>query len=106
MTDTLTGQARVDYWQSQLDDWQRSGLSQQAFCREHSLNYPRFVYWRSKLRPAESQESTSQSPFVPAVAGSDSQPPGLSLSLPNGLQLHGIDRHNLEVVLQLLGRLS
>ena len=105
MTDSLTGQARIDYWHSQIDAWQRSGQSQKAFCREQSLNYPQFVYWRRKFRLAEANESVVNTAFVPVMATTGVPESGLSLSLPNGLQLHGIDRSNLDVVLQLLGRL-
>jgi hypothetical protein len=105
MTDSLTGQARIDYWQSQIDAWQASGLSQQAFCREHSLNYPQFVYWRRKFRLAATGEPAANTTFVPVMTATCVPEGGLSLSLPNGVQLHGIDRSNLEVVLQLLGRL-
>lgn len=105
MTDSLTGQARIDYWQTQIDAWENSGMSQQAFCREHSLNYPRFVYWRRKFRLEETNESAANTGFVPVMAATGAPESALSVSLPSGLQLHGIDCSNLDVVLQLLGRL-
>jgi len=41
------------YWKEQIENWQKSGLSQSEFCRRHNLKFHRFVYWRKKLiRPA------------------------------------------------------
>ncbi len=38
------------FWDQTLSDWQASGLSGAAFCKEQSLSYHRFVYWRGKLQ--------------------------------------------------------
>ena len=38
-----------EYWQSHLDNWVRSGLSQAAYCRNHDLNYNRFRKWKERL---------------------------------------------------------
>lgn len=37
------------YWQQTLSDWQDSDLSGAAFCRQRSLSYHQFGYWRRKL---------------------------------------------------------
>lgn len=38
-----------EYWQSHLDSWLRSGLSQAAYCRRHDLAYKRFRKWKERL---------------------------------------------------------
>jgi len=38
-----------EYWQSHLDNWVRSGLSQAAYCRNHELDYNRFRKWKERL---------------------------------------------------------
>jgi hypothetical protein len=38
-----------EYWQSHLDNWDRSGLSQAAYCRNHDLDYNRFRKWKERL---------------------------------------------------------
>ncbi len=38
-----------EYWQSHLDNWIRSGLSQAAYCRNHDLDYNRFRKWKERL---------------------------------------------------------
>jgi hypothetical protein len=39
----------TDYWQSHLDSWVQSGLSQAAYCRRHDLDYGRFRKWKERL---------------------------------------------------------
>jgi hypothetical protein len=40
---------RVSFWTQHLQDWQRSGLSQAAYVRQHQLPLARFGYWKRKL---------------------------------------------------------
>ena len=100
-----TPDTREQYWKVQIDAWQASDQSQQAFCKANGLNYPRFGYWLRKFRrqgvveKAPSQEAGFV-PVVPALMGD-----GLSLHLPNGIELRGVSERNLHVVEQLLARL-
>jgi len=41
------------YWRQHLDDWQKSGLTQVAYCRQHELCRHRFQYWKKKFYPKE-----------------------------------------------------
>jgi hypothetical protein len=41
--------ARAKYWRRVVAAWERSGLSQAAFCRRRKLNYAAFGYWRRRL---------------------------------------------------------
>ena len=40
---------RTRYWQRHLDRWERSGLSQAAFCRRHGLKAVTFGWWKRRL---------------------------------------------------------
>ena len=40
---------RAWYWRRYLDRWERSGLSQAAFCRRHGLKAVTFAWWKRKL---------------------------------------------------------
>ena len=86
--------------QGQVADWQASGLTQKAYCEEQGLRYTAFGYWVRKLRRA-AEPSTGKKPtcFVPVVPDTAT---GLSLALPNGLEIRGIDSGNLPLVRQLL----
>ena len=103
-----TSSSRQTYWQGQMERWQQSGQSQQAYCREHNLSYFRFQYWRRKLREDEQQAVQRGGPpgFVPVAAAGSRAHPGLCLVLPNGIQLRGISADNLAVVERLLANLS
>lgn len=107
MSDDLKGQARRDYWQSQIEAWQSSGQNQQGFCRTHDLNYSRFVYWRRKFRQSTTPSSAkASSGFATVLPTASAAAGGLSLVLPNGVELRGVEASNVDVVLRLLGRLS
>ena len=41
------------FWQQQLADWSKSGLSQKAYCSRKDLKVATFSYWRKQLSPAE-----------------------------------------------------
>jgi hypothetical protein len=104
MTNTTSPAARTRYWKEQVDTWQVSGQSQQAFCKANELNYARFVYWLRKFR-RQGEVAAARRPtgFVPVVAASSSN--SLSVHLPNGVELRGITSQNLVLVEQLLARL-
>ncbi len=75
------------FWQGQVADWQASGLTQKAYCEEQGLRYTAFGYWVRKLRRA-AEPSPRKKPtcFVPVVPDTAT---GLSLALPNGLEIRG-----------------
>ncbi len=105
MTEQKSANARSQYWKAQIDAWQGSGQSQQAFCKANELNDPRFGYWLRKFRErGEAAMATRRSTgFVPVIPTSLSE--GLVVRLPNGIELRGITEQNLALVEQLLVRL-
>ena len=105
MNDSESPDTREQYWKAQIDAWQVSGQSQQAFCKANALNYPRFGYWLRKFRQqgAVAAARHRSSGFVPVVASSARE--GLTVHLPNGIELRGVSEQNLHVVEQLLARL-
>ena len=40
---------RARYWRRHVDRWERSGLSQAAYCRRHRLKAVAFGWWKRKL---------------------------------------------------------
>ena len=99
---------KATFWQQHIQQWKTAQQTQIAYCRAHSLNVPQFNYWVRKERSANAQknkETKSPSPFIPVVKH-QSTPSGLSLRLPNGMLLQGIDSGNLSTVKKLLGVLS
>jgi hypothetical protein len=100
-------EALASYWLQQIEAWQSSGQTQQAYCKTNELSYHRFGYWRRKFRQqSQAAQSQKDSGFVPVTHSATSQSAGLSLAFPNGLVLRGIAGDNLPIVYQLLSRLS
>jgi len=101
---------RHDMWQSHITQWLSSGLSQAEYCRSHKLVLHRFTYWRHKLdvkqpHGGSSPEKKSCSGFIPAFVEPHDQPQ-LSVSLPNGFRIEGINAASLGLAQQLLEALK
>ena len=93
-------EAEIEQWRTHIQAWQESGLSQAAYCQQHELVCSRFGYWRRKL----AGESLPASGFVQVVRPQSTTV--LSVRLPSGLEINGVDGNNVEVVTELLARLS
>jgi hypothetical protein len=50
---------RRERWQELVGDWEASGMSGAAFCRERGLVYAQFMYWRKRLEAGDEQERVS-----------------------------------------------
>jgi len=93
-TDTTT------FWQEHVAAWQASGLTQKRYCQEQDLRYSAFGYWVRKLRSQANDRQATTPGFVPVTLA----PPagGLTLALPNGQEIRGIEAGNLPLVKSLL----
>ena len=40
---------RSQFWQTHLEEWKNSGLSQAEYCRRKNLKSTRFTYWKLKF---------------------------------------------------------
>jgi hypothetical protein len=49
MKSRTKNRARIEWWQIHIEAWQRSGLSQRRYCREHRLDTGTFARWLKKL---------------------------------------------------------
>ncbi len=45
----MSSVALQEEWSGKIAAWRDSGLSIAAWCREHTENYHRFLYWRKRL---------------------------------------------------------
>ncbi len=101
LSDTLTA-----HWEPLIERWCSSGQTQKAYCRAHDLNYHQFVYWRRKFAQHNADPSRrTSSALVPVTGIPPAMANGLSLLLPNGMELRGLTMDNVQVVQQLLARL-
>jgi len=96
---------RKSFWQNHFCQWEKTKTSQASYCTKHDLNYHCFGYWRRKLLSVEraDKKQNNSSAFIPVVERQSVIPSNLSLSLPNGIILRGIDGNNIEIVQQLIG---
>lgn len=93
-------------WSAHINSWQKTALSQSAYCRDQKLHYHRFTYWRRKLSGQSSKKkSVNHSAFVPVHSSTPLTHHDLCLRLPDGTILHGITASNLLVVKQILALL-
>src|SRR5512144_1011071 len=51
---------RRAYWQAHLTQWQASGLTQVAYCRQHGGNRDQFGYWKKRLLSARSAGTAAE----------------------------------------------
>jgi hypothetical protein len=79
-----------EYWLSHITAWQRSGLSQVAYCRQHQLAKGTFSARLSEFR---AQAKASQ-PAPPVLLPIQVQPPALPKG---GIILHHGKGHRLEL---------
>lgn len=115
-------------WQRIVSEWEQSGLSQAAFCREQGLSIPLFYYWRRRVKELAVGSSGQQTAFVEvpcteASAGADGTGSGRGRSTgtvadsnpaASGVRLHlgsgmlveverGFDAATLKTVLTVVG---
>lgn len=104
MTDkTPKLQNRNAFWQKHLEAWADSGLSQAQYCQTYDLALHQFGYWRRKALNKSNLPTHKTSGFVPVQqTHSYDEGSGLSIMLPNGLTIRGIDQNNLAVAAQLI----
>ncbi|MCK0165788.1 IS66 family insertion sequence element accessory protein TnpB [Marinobacter sp. S6332] len=109
----MTPIEKKHFWQQQIHDCEASGISGSAFCKQQSLIYHQFVYWRQKLAPAEDTPKQTQastgfarvvSSATRARVGADDVD-GLTVSLPGGVAITGLHAGNIELLGAVLRQL-
>ena len=107
MASTLKQQAK-HFWSEHLEQWQSSGLSQAAYCRNHDLCQQKFSYRKRQANVfcnAKPDGSTGfahveVNPLVSSLPGV-----GLSLRFNEAICIEGITTDNLMLVQPLLSLL-
>ncbi|HEA52349.1 hypothetical protein LCGC14_1354090 [marine sediment metagenome] len=106
----MTATEKVHFWQQQITDWEATGLSGNAYCKQQSLIYHQFVYWRQKLtsvedypKPAPASTGFTRVVSAPSVGNADAD--GLTVSLPGGVSITGLHAGNIELLGAVLRQL-
>ncbi|MBO9484775.1 hypothetical protein, partial [Salinisphaera sp. G21_0] len=102
-----------EQWLQRIEAWHDSGLSQKAWCRQNGVRPSQFGYWKKKLWTGNTPASSSntRTAFAPVLLAQRQDQAGqassvLTVSLPNGLSISGIDHQNLALAGQLIGLLQ
>lgn len=99
----MNSQERQQVWQQQIADWLTSDLSGAAFCKLHGVNYGQFNYWRKKLQQGKPVEpSAGFAQVLPLAVAPNRSSDELSVHLPSGIRVSGVNAGNVDVVLALL----
>ncbi len=56
---------REHRWRAVMSEWEQSGLSMRAFCRDRRINVQTFYGWRRSLRQRDGQSADSSTPPRP-----------------------------------------
>jgi len=80
--DSFDSQQRRKFWQTHIEHWQTSGLSQRAYCIQHDLIIHRFYDWRRRLKSVDNNRVS----FLPVslMDGSSFNQPSVRIHAPNG----------------------
>ena len=96
--------SREAFWQHHVTQWRDSGLSKMAYCQQYALVYHQMVYWCTKATNAQVHSHSNN--FVPvAIAPAVDTSRGLSVRLPSGVAIEGIDERSIALVGKLLEQL-
>ena len=93
-------------WRKEIEQWQESGLTQAAYCKQNNLLPHQLGYWKRKLNPKPSKKSPQPKFAKVNVKPSLQATSCLSLQLPNGYRINGITPENLSALSQILGLLK
>jgi transposase-like protein len=102
----MTNEKRQDNWQQIITQWQQSDLSGAAFCRQQSVSYHQFSYWRQKLVNDHGDSTVKPAGFT-RVAQVDKTVTTheLALTLPGGFTITGLHANNVHLLGDILRQL-
>jgi|TARA_Y100000031_G_scaffold7029_1_gene8289 hypothetical protein len=103
-----TSTAKQTFWTNHLRQWQASGLTQVAYCERENIKVHQLTYQKSKLdgkAKSARRPKVGTSKFASVAVLSSASTEALTITLPNGTQMSGIDSSNLSIAQQLLEHL-
>ncbi len=85
---------KLQHWTKQIKDWERSALSQGAYCAREEIKYSTFDYWRKQfgaarpvIKPTSKTKATNQLTLVPVRLANKSPSDSITLRSPGRWQL-------------------
>lgn len=98
--------ATRELWRRHVAEQARNTLSQRAYCERYGLTLSSFTRWRRILSQdpiVDHAADRGESAFVAvAVERSAAIPSGISLTLPSGLRIDGVQTSDIPTVVALV----
>lgn len=101
----MSRQERQTFWQQQVAEWDATDLSAAAFCRQRSLTYHQFLYWRQQLSQSNTPSAAGMAGFTRVTQVESSISSELSVILPGGIRIAGLHAGNVNLLGSILGQL-
>ena len=83
-----------------VEEYQKSGISQNQFCEENNLSKSTFLYWLKKYRKEEEQASG----FIPINISGLNPASDYRIELPNGIQIHLSGSEGLKLIAGVISK--
>ena len=97
---------RYQFWRNHLDQWSRSGITQNAYCKANDLKPNRLTYWKNKFKRQNLPVEFVQIPSTRISPLSHFQPrEALRLNIDAGFQIEipdGFSQTTLTQILQVI----
>jgi hypothetical protein len=91
------------YWQSHVEAYRKSGLSQREYCRQQGISYWSFNPWKRKLGPETKKVQEIPQDIVRSISPTAKE---IELILVNGIRISIPDRFSGETLRNLLNILG
>jgi len=88
------------FWSNHIQQWKTSGETQRQYCRQQQLVPHQFTYWKRRLSQPKSTQQTDNGGFltVPPAQYTPAYAQDITLHLPNGVRIEGVNADNLPLV--------
>lgn len=96
----------INYWQHHVSQFQEVKQTKMRYCRQHEVNYHRFLYWFAKLTKSNDAELEAVEMIPVHIVDSQSKKPGdpvASITVKSGMIIHLYDENVLCKLIQALG---
>lgn len=77
-------QTKREKWETIIAEYEKSGMSQIAFCKQNELTLAQFGYYRGALKPKQNLPKKPSNAFVPVKINQQTSASEIRLTLPNG----------------------
>ena len=103
MRKTRTKEENISYWQSHVEAYRKSGVSQRAYCRQQGISFWTFNPWKRKLESRGEEVQEIPRDIVQRLSPAEKE---IELSLGDGIRISIPDRFSEETLRNLLNILG